>query len=200
MKIFFLLLGILPFSCLAQETPANTFIKTPVVFTTDTVHNGKKIFLTTNILFTKDTLSIKATYIYTDTNFSFYDIQLFDTLEVFLDGVRVKLSQAKYTPFIREYMYGYNFVNVLNRNGRKNILLFGQEKFCNGTNCSDIGVLNISVCPGKAPVCMEVESGFCDDELLMNVINKQYMKSQKVEIPVTDDCQHGGKVKKWVAL
>lgn len=194
--VTFLLLQIITGSCQVIEKKYSVR-KINAYGLSETLKESNKMLLLKKIAFEYDTICIKAVYNLNDSDFSFYYPELLDTVTISINKENIPFSIKEYAPTIQNYLIGYEFVNIIQNDNSKYILIFGRPFFCNGYNCSDISVLVISIM-GTSKYCFEINTSFCDENFLMLKIN-DYLKTKKQFcIPIIDDCKKKYKLKKLI--
>ena len=172
--------------CIAQQSQAIDINKYHVQLQSDTIFEAGHNTITTKIFFNENKLELKATFRQAK-DFSFYYPELYDTIQVYLNGKLANNTDAKYAPSIQKYFLFYDTAEVFNLKNEQAIVLLGWPFFCNGHYCSDISVLVI-IQEKDNLKCLEINTGFCDYSHLISLIHSNTAKTKNLMIPVITDC------------
>lgn len=164
---------------------------------TDTVIDGGRIFLTRKFSFGKDTLVVETGYKYTPKDFSFYYQELEERVVVSLNKTLLKATNENHKPQVHSYPEKEIFGEKIIANATDYFIVLGKEFYCDGKECPNIYALVVNESTG---LCLDINTGFCDEKELLKLINKRSKDNDKVEIPVIKDCKQSYSDATWIVV
>lgn len=163
---------------------------------TDTIIDGKRIFLTRTFYFGKDTLVVETGYRYLNPkDFSFYYQELEEKVVVSLNSNVLKTENENHKPQVHAYPSNPLMGERITVNATDYLLLLGREFYCEGSDCPNVYCLVVNTQTG---VCLDINTGFCNEKDIFKIINKRSAENDNVQVPVLNDCKQSHSEAKFV--
>lgn len=163
---------------------------------TDTIVDGKRIFLTRKFFFGKDTLVIETGYRYPNPkDFSFNYQELEEKVVVSLNGTILKAENENHKPQVHSYPWKSLIGERIVVNATDYLLLLGKEFYCDGSECPNVYCMVVNT---KTGICLDINTGFCDEKNIFKLINKRSAEHDNVQVPVLNDCKQSHSEAKYV--
>ncbi|MDR3705658.1 MAG: hypothetical protein P4L28_07125 [Paludibacteraceae bacterium] len=170
--------------------------ETRPVLKTDTIKDGKRIYLTRKFIFGTDTVQVEAGYKYLNPNdFSFYYQELEEKVGVSLNGTLLTANNENHKPTVHAYDEKEIFGEKIIANAATYYIIVGKEFYCDGKECPNRWALVVNT---QTKVCLDINTGFCSEKELLKLINKRSKETDKVEVPVINDCKQSAADAKWI--